>query len=78
MYFLDIDTIKEQLTMSMAINAIEALLKVQGDHPKWVKTPERLVIPTFEQSNNHPNGSHLSMPPVPTTATMRLSCFAKY
>lgn len=64
MYFLDIDTIKEQLTMSMAINAIEALLKVQSDHPKWVKTPERLVIPTFEQSNNHPNGSHLSMPSV--------------
>ena len=64
MYVLDIDTVKEQLTMSMAINAIEKLLKMQSDHPKWVKTPERLVVPTFEQSDNHPNGSHLSMPSV--------------
>ncbi|GAA0801647.1 ornithine cyclodeaminase family protein [Psychrobacter piscatorii] len=64
MYVLDIDTVKEQLTMSMAINAIEKLLKMQSDHPKWVKTPERLVIPTFEQNDNHPNGSHLSMPSV--------------
>lgn len=64
MQILDINTVKKQLTMSMAINAIEDLLKVQGDHPTWVKTPERLVIPTFEESNKNTSGSHLSMPSV--------------
>lgn len=64
MQILDINTVKKQLTMSMAIDAIEDLLKMQGDHPTWIKTPERLVIPTFEDSNNHKSGSHLSMPSV--------------
>ena len=64
MQILDINTVKKQLTMSMAINAIEDLLKVQGDHPTWIKTPERLVIPTFEESNKNTSGSHLSMPSV--------------
>lgn len=64
MRILDIHTVKEQLTMSMAIDAIEDLLKVQGAHPTWVKTPERLVIPTFEESHTKSSGSHLSMPSV--------------
>ncbi|MGE6343303.1 ornithine cyclodeaminase family protein [Psychrobacter sp. NPDC078929] len=64
MQILDINTVKKKLTMSMAINAIEDLLKVQGDHPTWIKTPERLVIPTFEESNKNTSGSHLSMPSV--------------
>ncbi|WP_296245420.1 ornithine cyclodeaminase family protein [Psychrobacter sp. UBA6766] len=64
MRILDMQTVKEQLTMSMAIDAIEALLKVQGAHPTWVKTPERLVIPTFEESSTKSSGSHLSMPAV--------------
>lgn len=48
----------------MAISAIEELLKTQGEHPTWIKTPERLVIPTFEDSNENTSGSHLSMPSV--------------
>lgn len=64
MQILDINAVKKQLTMSMAINAIEDLLKMQNDHPTWIKTPERLVIPTFAESNIHSSGSHLSMPSV--------------
>lgn len=64
MRILDIHTVKKQLTMSMAIEAIEELLNVQGEHPTWVKTPERLVIPTFEESSTKSSGSHLSMPAV--------------
>ena len=33
MRILDIHTVKKQLTMSMAIEAIEELLNVQGEHP---------------------------------------------
>lgn len=64
MQILDIHTVKKQLTMLMAISAIEGLLEVQGDHPTWIKTPERLVIPTFEESDTHTSGSHLTMPSV--------------
>ena len=64
MQVLDTNTVKKQLTMSMAIKAIEDLLKIQSDHPTWIKTPERLVIPTFEESTKNTSGSHLSMPSV--------------
>ncbi|MGP5209486.1 ornithine cyclodeaminase family protein [Psychrobacter alimentarius] len=64
MHVLDIQAVKKQLTMSMAINAIEDLLKMENKHPTWVKTPERLVIPTFKESDVHTSGSHLSMPSV--------------
>lgn len=64
MQVLDINTVKKQLTMSMAIKAIEDLLKIQSDHPARVKTPERLVIPTLKESDTHASGSHLSMPSV--------------
>lgn len=64
MQILDINTVKKQLTMPMVISAIEDLLKTQGEHPTWIKTPERLVIPTFEDSNKNTSGSHLSMPSV--------------
>lgn len=64
MRILDMQMVKEQLTMSMAIEAIETLLKMQGEHPTWVKTPERLVIPTFDESSTKSSGSHLSMPAV--------------
>ncbi|MGO3876288.1 ornithine cyclodeaminase family protein [Psychrobacter celer] len=64
MQILDIHTVKKQLTMPMAISAIEELLKRQGEHPSWTKTPERLVIPTFQESDAHTSGSHLSMPSV--------------
>lgn len=50
--------------MSMAISAIEDLLTMQSAHPTWIKTPERLVIPTFKESSTNTQGSHLSMPSV--------------
>lgn len=62
MQVLNLDTVKQQLTMPMAIEAIEDLLKVQHENPSWVKTPERLVIPTYQDSESHQTGSHLSMP----------------
>lgn len=64
MQVLKMDTVKEQLTMPMAIDAIEALLTVQHENPSWVKTPERLVIPTYKDVDGHQSGSHLSMPSV--------------
>lgn len=64
MQVLNLDTVKQQLTMPMAIEAIEELLKVQHENPSWVKTPERLVIPTYQDSESHQTGSHLSMPSV--------------
>lgn len=67
MQILDIHTVKEQLTMLMAIEAIEKLLKIQHKNPSWIKTPERLVIPTYDHSNSkddHNTGSHLSMPSI--------------
>ncbi len=64
MQVLNLDTVKQQLTMPMAIEAIEDLLKVQHENPSWVKTPERLVIPTYQDSESHQTGSHLSMPSV--------------
>lgn len=63
MKILNSKTVKDQLNMSMAIDSIEMLLKLQAQHPEWVKCPERLVIPTFTASNKN-NGSHLSMPSV--------------
>lgn len=63
MLVLDSKTVKNQLTMSMAIDSIEILLKLQTQHPEWVKCPERLVIPTFTASDKN-SGSHLSMPSV--------------
>lgn len=62
MQILNLDTVKQQLTMPMAIEAIEALLKLQNKNPNWVKSPERLVIPTFADTEQHQSGSHLSMP----------------
>lgn len=62
MQVLNIETVKQQLTMPMAIEAIEALLKLQNKNPNWVKSPERLVIPTFADTEQHQSGSHLSMP----------------
>lgn len=64
MQVLNLDTVKQQLTMPMAIEAIEDLLKVQHENPSWVKTPERMVIPTYQDSESHQTGSHLSMPSV--------------
>ena len=64
MQVLNLDTVKQQLTMTMAIDAIEALLNVQHQNPSWVKTPERLVIPTHDNSEANQTGSHLSMPSV--------------
>ena len=64
MQVLNLDTVKQQLTMPMAIEDIEDLLKVQHENPSWVKTPERLVIPTYQDSESHQTGSHLSMPSV--------------
>ena len=49
MQILDSKTVKNQLTMVMAIDAIERLLTLQAEHPEWVKCPERLVIPTFTE-----------------------------
>ena len=63
MQILDSKTVKDQLTMVMAIDAIERLLTLQAKHPEWVKCPERLVIPTFTASDKN-SGSHLSMPSV--------------
>lgn len=63
MQILDSKTVKDQLTMVMAIDAIERLLTLQAEHPEWVKCPERLVIPTFTASDKN-SGSHLSMPSV--------------
>lgn len=63
MRILDSKTVKDQLTMSMAIDSIESLLKLQSQHPEWVRCPERLVIPTFTASDKN-RGSHLSMPSV--------------
>ena len=62
MQILNLDTVKQKLTMLMAIEAIEALLKLQNENPSWVKSPERLVIPTFADTEQHQSGSHLSMP----------------
>lgn len=64
MQILARQTVQSLLTMPMAIEAIEELLKTQAHHPKWIKCPERLVIPTFNESENHRIGSHLSMPSV--------------
>jgi len=36
MQVLNLDTVKQQLTMPMAIEAIEDLLKVQHENPSWV------------------------------------------
>lgn len=63
MQILDSKTVKDQLTMAMAIDSIEKLLTLQAEHPEWVKCPERLVIPTFTASDKD-SGSHLSMPSV--------------
>ncbi len=62
MQLLNQAVVREQLTMTAAIDAIEQLLVLQHHHPDWVKSPERLVIPTFEGSNLQSQGSHLSMP----------------
>ncbi|WP_296405741.1 ornithine cyclodeaminase family protein [Psychrobacter sp.] len=62
MQILNIETVKKQLTMPMAIEAIEELLKLQCNNPNWVKSPERLVIPTYSETDKHQSGSHLSMP----------------
>ena len=64
MQILDNKSVKDQLTMTMAIEAIESLLSSQAEHPDWIKCPERLVIPTFSATDHHSTGSHLSMPSV--------------
>ncbi|WP_199507943.1 MULTISPECIES: ornithine cyclodeaminase family protein [unclassified Psychrobacter] len=62
MQWLNQAVVTEHLTMPAAIEAIERLLKQQVEHPDWVKSPERLVIPTFSADDTHSSGSHLSMP----------------
>lgn len=64
MQVLNREEVKQQLTMPMAIEAIENILKLQSQNPSWVKAPERLVIPTFTDSEEQPSGSHLTMPAV--------------
>jgi len=54
--------VTEHLNMQAAIDVIEALLHQQAAHPSWTKSPERLVIKTFTDSDSHRSGSHLSMP----------------
>ena len=62
MQWLNQQTVNTHLTMQAAIDAIEQLLKRQAVHPDWVKSPDRLVIPTFSADDEHTSGSHLSMP----------------
>lgn len=62
MQLLNQAVVREHLTMSAAIDAIEQLLILQHQHPDWVKSPERLVIQTFEDLKLQSQGSHLSMP----------------
>jgi len=62
MQLLDQTEVRQHLTINAAIDAIEQLLMLQQHHPTWVNSPERLVIPTFSESSNHSQGSHLSMP----------------
>ena len=62
MQWLNKQTVSEHLTMQATIEAIEALLHLQAQHPNWVKAPERLVIETFTEDNKNSTGSHLSMP----------------
>lgn len=62
MQLLNKAVVTEHLGMQAAIDAIEALLQQQAAHPNWIKAPERLVIETFSESDNHSSGSHLSMP----------------
>lgn len=64
MQILKREEVEQQLTMPMAIEAIENILKVQSENPSWVKAPERLVIPTFSNSEEHQSGSQLTMPAV--------------
>lgn len=62
MQLLNQAVVREHLTMTAAIDTIERLLFLQQQHPDWVKSPERLVIKTFEDSKSQSQGSHLSMP----------------
>ena len=62
MQWLNQQAVTEHLTMQSAIDTIESLLNQQAKHPTWVKSPERLVIETFSEDNEHSTGSHLSMP----------------
>ena len=69
MQWLNRQTVTEHLNMQAAIDTIENLLHQQAEHSSWVKSPERLVIETFNEelfnNNNvskHSTGSHLSMP----------------
>ena len=62
MQLLNKAVVTEHLNMQAAIDAIETLLHQQAAHPNWIKSPERLVISTFTDSDSHRSGSHLSMP----------------
>lgn len=62
MQWLNKQAVIEHLTMPTAIKAIERLLCLQAKNPSWIKSPERLVIETFSEDNEHSTGSHLSMP----------------
>ena len=64
MQLLNKKLVQAHLTMPLAIDAIETLLRTQVSHPEWIKCPERLVIPTFTASDGNTSGSHLSMPAV--------------
>ena len=64
MQLLKQSLVQQHLSMSMAIDAIESLLRIQTNNPDWIKCPERLVIPTFSNSSDNSTGSHLTMPAV--------------
>ncbi len=62
MQLLNQAVVTEHLNMQAAIDAIEALLRIQEKNPNWIKSPDRLVIDTFSEDDNNSQGSHLSMP----------------
>ena len=62
MQLLNQAVVTEYLNMQAAIDAIEALLRLQEKNPNWIKSPDRLVIDTFSEDDKNSQGSHLSMP----------------
>ncbi len=62
MQLLNQAVVNQHLNMQAAIDAIEALLRLQEKNPHWIKSPDRLVIGTFGEDDKNSQGSHLSMP----------------
>lgn len=62
MQWVNKETVTEYLNIQAAMETIEQLLHQQAEHPNWIKSPERLVIETFSDDNEHSSGTHLSMP----------------